>query len=145
LVAVAVAVSVASCDGSNPKSVAHQAVSCEAAADDVLVVDGPLHDGARFDAQYRVPTVRGLGWRLDRQTDRSSWQLVAYLKPAYGGEQPAALRPNDSRVGWNDIAVSSPDPDRFVLPNKLASGCYRVCAENAPPPTTSLCATFAVE
>jgi hypothetical protein len=83
--------------------------------------------GSALSVHFPAGALRGLGYRID-QRSQGRWSPVYWLTSDRLDRAPTAV-PASEGLTVEDIAVIGPQPDGLVLPDDIAPGRYRLCAD----------------
>lgn len=99
----------------------------------MVVTPSPAAPGETVELTFPEETPRGLGFVLERQLPDGSWDHVYSLtvSPAGRDDIPPQWSTADERLGWDDLGVGGPGPDRAVVPEPAEPDDYRICTANA--------------
>lgn len=81
--------------------------------------------GSTLELRFPQPTVRGIGFMLERPVD-GAWVLAYQLLAAQPGEQPSWAEA-DAEIMIAAIGILGPGPDLLLVPDSAPPGDYRLC------------------
>lgn len=86
--------------------------------------------GEIVEMRFPEETMRGIAFHLDRRVG-DEWQTTHWLTSDGAGGEPSWVHVGTEGVGWPDIGVMGPGPDRIEVPADAPAGEHRVCTANA--------------
>lgn len=97
----------------------------------VRVEPNPLRPGAEFDAFYDPSVNRGVAANL-HYWESGEWSGAVFLLSSDGATGgPSAVRIAEfPDLGVDGVGMGGPGPDRYVLPDEISPGHWRLCLVN---------------